>query len=185
MHHHATRMHCRWAAWHRHRMKLRCAVALALALLSSTATANAPTLRASSPVLRVLKLSQQEVDLPHRDSAAEFVMLADFARRHHLAIRWVEVARSADLYPALLRGEGDLIAADLPPDLACIEEHHRFRIGGQVHRVPQLAMIEQIVCLFGEVEADFAGGAACRGVQRCRCCAYGRSGQSPVRALLT
>ena len=45
-------------------------------------------------------------------------MLADFARRQGMAIRWIEVDRAEELSSRLRRGEGDLIAADLPPEQA-------------------------------------------------------------------
>ena len=80
------------------------------------ATASAGSGRDNAPpaVLRVLKLKQQEINLPHRDSAGEFAMLADFARRRGMHIQWLEAERPDELYRRLHRGEGDLIATDLP-----------------------------------------------------------------------
>lgn len=43
-------------------------------------------------------------------------MLADFARRRGMNIQWLEADRPAELYSRLRRGEGDVIAADLPPE---------------------------------------------------------------------
>ena len=113
--HYRSRMHCRWAAWHRHRLFI--AVALTLAVLyGATASAGSGSSNAPPPVLRVLKLKQQEINLPHRDSAGEFGMLADFARRRGMNIQWIEADRPDELYRRLRRGEGDLIATDLPPE---------------------------------------------------------------------
>jgi len=112
-----SRMHCRWAAWHRHRPFI--AVLLTLAVFyGASASAGSGDDRAPPPVLRVLKLKQQEVNLPHRDTAGEFGMLADFARRSGMSIQWLEADRPDELYSRLGRGEGDVIAADLPPDQA-------------------------------------------------------------------
>ena len=45
-------------------------------------------------------------------------MLADFARRRGMNIQWIEADRPDELYSRLRRGEGDVIAADLPPEQA-------------------------------------------------------------------
>ncbi len=45
-------------------------------------------------------------------------MLADFARRGGMRIQWIEADRPDELYSRLRHGEGDVIAADLPPDQA-------------------------------------------------------------------
>lgn len=112
-----SRMHFRWAAWHRHRPFI--AVLLTLAVFyGASASAGSGDDRAPPPVLRVLKLKQQEINLPHRDSAGEFGMLADFARRRGMSIQWIEADRPDELYSRLRRGEGDVIAADLPPEQA-------------------------------------------------------------------
>ena len=73
-------MHCRWAAWHRHRLYLPVALTLAL-FMGFGASADSGKDRDLPATLRVLKLKQQESNLPYRDSAGEFRMLADFARR--------------------------------------------------------------------------------------------------------
>ena len=88
------------------------------AFYGASASAGSGDDSASPPVLRVLKLKQQEINLPHRDSAGEFGMLADFARRRGMHIQWIEADRPDELYSRLRRGEGDLIAADLPPEQA-------------------------------------------------------------------
>ena len=109
-----SRFHCRWAAWHRHRSFI--AVTLVLAVFyGATASAGSGRVNAPSPTLRVLKLKQQEINLPHRDSAGEFGMLADFARRQGMNIQWIEADRPDELYSLLGRGEGDVIATDLSP----------------------------------------------------------------------
>ena len=112
-----SRMHCRWAAWHRHRPFI--AVLLTLAVFyGASASAGSGDDRAPPPVLRVLKLKQQEINLPHRDSAGEFGMLADFARRRGMSIQWIEAERPDQLYQRLRRGEGDVLATDLAPEQA-------------------------------------------------------------------
>ena len=45
-------------------------------------------------------------------------MLADFARRRGMNIQWIEADRPDELYSRLRRGEGDVIATDLPPEQA-------------------------------------------------------------------
>ena len=79
------------------------------------ASAGSGGVNAPSPTLRVLKLKQQEINLPHRDSAGEFGMLADFASRQGMKIQWIEADRPDELYRQLRRGEGDVIATDLSP----------------------------------------------------------------------
>ncbi len=82
----------------------------------ASASAGSGDESAPPPVLRVLKLKQQEINLPHRDSAGEFGMLADFARRRGMDIEWIEADRPDQLYSRLRRGDGDVVAADLPPE---------------------------------------------------------------------
>ena len=84
----------------------------------ATASAGSGRDNASSPTLRVLKLKQQEINLPHRDSAGEFGMLADFARRRGMNIQWIEADRPDELLSQLRRGKGDVIATDLSPELS-------------------------------------------------------------------
>ena len=79
------------------------------------ASAGSGGVNAPSPTLRVLKLKQQEINLPHRDSAGEFGMLADFASRQGMKIQWIEADRPDELYRQLRHGEGDVIATDLSP----------------------------------------------------------------------
>jgi membrane-bound lytic murein transglycosylase MltF len=43
-------------------------------------------------------------------------MLADFARRRGMDIEWIEADRPDQLYSRLRRGDGDVVAADLPPE---------------------------------------------------------------------
>jgi membrane-bound lytic murein transglycosylase F len=107
-------MHCRWAAWHRHRLYLPVALTLAL-FVGAGASADSGEDRDLPPTLRVLKLKQQESNLPYRDSAGEFRMLADFARRRGQEIAWVEADTPEALYTRLRRGDADLVAAELPP----------------------------------------------------------------------
>ena len=118
MHHYRSRMHCRWAAWHRHRPFVAVLLTLAVFYGASASAGSGHDDSASSSVLRVLKLKQQEINLPHRDSAGEFGMLADFAHRRGMDIAWIEADRPDELYARLRRGEADVIAADLPPEQA-------------------------------------------------------------------
>lgn len=68
-------------------------------------------------VLRVLKLKHHEINHPHRDTSGEFRMLTDFARRQGLAIKWLDAYQPSELHSRLLKGEGDVVVADLPPSL--------------------------------------------------------------------
>ena len=68
-------------------------------------------------VLRVLKLKHHEINHPHRDTNGEFRMLTDFARRQGMTIMWLDAYQPSELHSRLLKGEGDVVVADLPPSL--------------------------------------------------------------------
>lgn len=89
--------------------------ACALLALAGIAHADATNPRG---VLRVLKLTHHEATHAYRDTAAEFRILTDFARRANLSIEWIDAHQPEDLHARLVAGQGDVLVADLPPSLA-------------------------------------------------------------------
>ncbi len=148
-----SRIHCQWAAWHRHRLFTTVTLAL-LVFYGGTASAGSGRVNVPTPTLRVLKLKQQEINLPHRDSAGEFGMLADFARRQGMNIQWIEADRPDELYSALRRGEADLIATDLSPAHS-----------GDTSLLPSLPMGSFRYHAFGRKELSAADPRALQGLR--------------------
>jgi len=113
-----VQQHCRQASSRRRPTLLHRALTGLLAVVLGVVLWPSAAVAAEAGVLRVLKLRHQDVNHPHRDTAAEYRLLADFARREGLRIEWLDGVEPAELARRLRRGEADLLIADLAPDVA-------------------------------------------------------------------
>ncbi|MEQ8660797.1 MAG: transporter substrate-binding domain-containing protein, partial [Gammaproteobacteria bacterium] len=112
-----VQQHCRQASSRRRRpffCRSLPGLVAALLWLGSGVAASA----SEDGVLRVLKLRHQDINHPHRDSAGEYRLLADFARSQGLRIEWRDGIEPAELAARLRRGEADVLIADVAPDSA-------------------------------------------------------------------
>lgn len=93
---------------------LRQFVAVASALLIGVVllVATPQSAAMEQPVLRVLKLRHHELNHAHRDTAGEYRLLADFARRYNYQLEWADAVLPASLENELARGHADLILSD-------------------------------------------------------------------------
>lgn len=108
-------------------------VATVMTSIILAAGVNSP---AGAEVLRVLKLTHHEATHSYRDTAAEFRLLTDFARRSGRAIEWIDAPQPEDLHALLVAGEGDVLVADLPDELARDERlDQRLAVGSHRHFV--------------------------------------------------
>ena len=111
-------MHCRQASCLRQPRPPQRWISLGQALCALVLGFAALGAGADGDILRVLKLRHHDVNHPHRDTAGEYRLLGDFARREGLDLQWLDAVAPQELEQKLRRGEGDIVIADLAPEAA-------------------------------------------------------------------